>query len=79
MFEEKTKTFGVFSPDGTTLDANGKEWDNLQVVDIIKARSFEEALAEAKDNLESGAYKGFEYLHLREISAGREFGEGVEA
>lgn len=72
------KRFGVFSPDGTTLDANGREWDNVQLIDIIKAKSFEDALAEARDNLRRGAYEGFEYLHLREIGKGREFGEGVE-
>lgn len=78
MTKQEERTFGVFSPDGTTLDTNGKEWDNLQVMDIIKARSFEDALAEAKDNLEAGAYEGFENLHLREISKGHGFGEGVE-
>lgn len=72
------KRFGVFSPDGTTLDIDGKEWENIQLIDIIEARSFTDALAEAKDNLEIGAYEGFDSLHLREISKGREFGEGVE-
>ena len=76
MFEEEKKTFGVFSPDGTCLDTNGREWDNVQLVDIIKARTFEEALAEAKGNLNTGAYEGFESLHLREMGKSIEFSEG---
>lgn len=75
---EQERTFGVFSPDGTCLDANGKEWENLQLVDTIKARDVTEALDEARDNLEAGAYEGFEYLYLRELGASIEIDEGAE-
>lgn len=72
MTETEKRTFGVFSPDGTCYDDNGREWENVQLIDIIKARTLEEALAEAKATLHDGAYEGFDYLHLREL------GEAVE-
>lgn len=59
-------------------DENGWEWENVQLIDIIKAGTLEEALAEAKATLREGDYEGFEYLHLRELGEAHEFGEGVE-
>ena len=39
----KKRKFMVISPDGTTFDNSGEECQNLQILDIINADTFEQA------------------------------------
>ena len=44
------RKFMVISPDGSSFDNSGEECNNLQILDIIQADSFEQAEAVAKRN-----------------------------
>lgn len=44
------RKFMVISPDGSSFDNSGEECNNLQILDIIQAASFQQAEAVAKRN-----------------------------
>lgn len=43
------KEFVILTTDGTTFDNNGKEFNNCQILDFIKAKNPQEALKNFKN------------------------------